>query len=191
MTETVSADAFLAWAGGVGIGFDPRFAGTDCLSLLLPCKTSRLWPNPDHPYSLPHFIGTVLDSLDWWGSAYLWPRVGPWPASGKTHLPNEQVRDVVWRGAGMPDGWAGAARIGREEWPEVVAALFAALALGGDSCSDLFFVPDHGRQIVHAGHHDAIRIECADEARMLELIRSMEQAGYPLPAEPPDVTCQD
>jgi hypothetical protein len=70
----------------------------------------------------------------------------------------------------------------------VVAALFASLALGGDSCSDLYFVPDHGRQIVWAGHHDAIHVECADEARILELERHMDGAGFALPTEPPDAT---
>lgn len=181
MIEAVSADAFLAWAVGVGIGFDPQYPGTGCLTLLPPREASRSWFVPDSPYGIPHFIGTMLRALDQWEFAYLWPRDGRWPAAGETHLPNEQVRDVVWRGAGLPSGWAGAARIGREEWPELVSALFAAVALGGDSCSDLFLVPDHGRQIVHAGHHDAIHIACADDLRLAEVVRSMEQAGYRLP----------
>jgi hypothetical protein len=84
----------------------------------------------------------------------------------------------------MPDGWAGAARVGPDGWPAIVAALFASLALGGDSCSDLYFVPDHGRQIVWAGHHDEIHIECADENRLLEFVRYMDGVGYALPTEP-------
>ena len=61
------------------------------------------------------------------------------------------------------------------------------MALGGDSCSDLYFVPDHGRQIVWAGHHDVIHVECADEARIQDLVRHMDAAGFALPTEPPDV----
>jgi len=49
-------------------------------------------------------------------------------------------------------------------------------------------MPNHGRQIVWAGHHDVIHIECADEARMLEVVRHLERAGFALPTEPPDGT---
>ena len=188
MAEAVSADDFLAWAAGADIGFDPRYPGTDCLSLLPPGESSRFWMLPDHPYSIPHLVETVLNGLDRWEAGYLWPRIGRWPTWADPGLPNERVRDVVWRGLGMADGWAGAARVRHDECPTVAAALFASLALGGDSCSDLYFVPDHGRQIVWAGHHDAIHVECADEARILELIRHMEGAGYALPTEPPDAT---
>src|SRR5262249_15334672 len=111
-----------------------------------------------------------------------------WPTWADPGLPNEQVRDVVWRGLGMPGGWAGAARIGREERPVVGAALFASLGLGGDSCSGLYFVTDHGRELVMAGYHDALHAECADEARILELVQHMEGAGYALPIEQPDGT---
>jgi hypothetical protein len=184
----VSADDFLAWAAGADIGFDPRYPGTDCLSLLQYREPSRFWVLPDHPYSIPHLVEAVLDGLDRWEAGYLWPRIGKWPTWADPGLPNERVRDVVWRGLGMPDGWAGAAHVGHDECPTVVAALFASLALGGDSCSDLYFVPDHGRQILWAGHHDAIHVECADEARILELVGHMEGAGFALPTEPPDAT---
>jgi hypothetical protein len=184
----VSADEFMAWAAGAGIGLDPGYAHSDCLCILPPRESSRFWILPDHPYSIPHFIGAVLKGLDRWETAYLWPRIGGWPAFTETHLPNERVRDVIWRGAGIPERWARGARVSPDECSAVVAALFASLALGGDSCSDLYFLPDHGRQIVLAGHHDAIHVECADEVRTAELVRHMEGAGYPLPTEPPDTT---
>src|SRR2546421_543366 len=131
----VSADEFLAWASGAGIGFDPRYPGTDCLSLLPPRESSRFWEKPEDAYSLPDLIEVVLDGLDRWEAGYLWPRVGQWPTAADPGLANERVRDVVWRALQMPAGWAGAARVGRDERPLVVAALFASLALGGDSTS--------------------------------------------------------
>jgi hypothetical protein len=186
VAEAVSADDFLSWAAGVGIGFDPRYPGAHCLVLLPPGESSRFWEVPEQPYPIPHFVETALDGLDRWEVGYLWPRSGHWPTWNDPGLPNERVRDVVWRGLGMAGRWAGAARIGRDELPVVVAALFASLALGGDLSSDLYFVPDHGRQIVWAGHHDVLHVECADEARIQELVRHMEGAGYVLPTESPD-----
>lgn len=186
--EPVSAEDFLAWADGTGIGFNPKYPGTDCLILLPPREASRFWVLPDQSYSIPYLVEAVFKGLDGWESGYLWPRIGQWPTWTDPGLANERVRDAIWRGLGMPGAWAGAARVGRGEEPAVVTALFASLALGGDSCSDLYFLPDHGRQIVWAGHHDAIYVECADEARMLEFVRHMDRAGFSLPTEPPDAT---
>jgi hypothetical protein len=188
VAAAVSADDFLAWAAGVGIGFNSGYPGADCLCLLPPRESSRFWVLPDHPYSIPHLVETLFGGLDRWEAGYLWPRTGRWPTWANPGLPSERVRDVVWRSLGLPAGWAGAARACRDEWATVVAVLFASLALGGDSCSDLYFVPDHGRQIVWAGHHDAIHADCADEVRILELVRHMEAAGFTLPTEPPDAT---
>ena len=56
------------------------------------------------------------------------------------------------------------------------------------SPDDLFFIPDHGRQLLQTDHHDVIHVRCADEARVLELVKHMEQEGYALPTEPPDAT---
>jgi hypothetical protein len=188
VAEAVSGRDFFTWAAGAGIGFDPRYPGTDRLRLLTPHEVSRFWVLPDHPYPIPHFVETVLSGLDRWETGYLWPRIGRWPTWADPGLPNERVRDVIWRGLGMPGGWAGPARVGRGERSAAVAALFASLALGGDSCSDLYFVPDHGLQLVWAGHHDAIHVECAGETRMLEFVRHMDAGGYPLPTVPPDAT---
>ena len=41
VAEAVSDDDFLTWAAGAGIGFDPRYPGTDGLSLLSPRESSR------------------------------------------------------------------------------------------------------------------------------------------------------
>lgn len=188
VAEAVSADEFLAWAAAAGIGFDPRYPGTDCLRLLPPRDWSRFWELPYHPRSIPSLVDAVLEGLDRWEAGYLWPRIGRWPTWTSSGLANEQVRDVFWRGLGMPGGWTGAARVSRDERPAIIAALVASLALGGDSCSDLFFVPDHGRQIVLAGHHDVIYVECAEEARILKLVRHMDRVGFALPTEPPDAT---
>jgi hypothetical protein len=174
VAEAVSVDEFLSWAAAARIGFDPRYPDSNCLVLLPPRESTRSWEVPEQAYPIPHFVETVLDGLDRWEVGYLWPRIGRWPTWKDPGLANERVRDVVWRGLGMPSRWAGAGRVGHDERPVVVAALFASLALGGDLTSDLYFVPDHGRQIVWAGHHDELHVECADESRIQELVRHMQ-----------------
>jgi hypothetical protein len=94
----------------------------------------------------------------------------------------------VLRGAGVPDGWAGPVRYRREEEEAVIAVLFAYLAFGWCGDDDLFFIPDHGRQLLQTDHHDVIHVECATEERAQELVAHMANEAYPLPTESPDCT---
>jgi hypothetical protein len=98
------------------------------------------------------------------------------------------VRDVILRGAGVPSGQAGAIRFGRDEEHILLAVLYANLAFGWCADDDLFFIPDHGRQLLHTDHHDVIHVECESEERVQKLVMHMADAGYELPREPPDGT---
>lgn len=144
---------------------------------------------PSDPSAWPHFAASLLDGLDEWDSGFLWPRSdGRWPDPAQSQSYNEGVRDVLLRGAGIPGGWGGAVRFGRDEEEALVAVLYAFLAFGWCVDDDLFFVPDHGRQLLHTDHHDVIHVECASEERVQRLVAHMVEAGYELPTELPDWT---
>src|SRR5262245_20152454 len=108
--EAVPGEAFLRWAAGVGVGFDPRYPDSRCLSLIPPREHARFWVLPADPFTWPRFAASLLGGLDEWGAGFLWPRAGSWPGSGRSQSYNEGVRDVLLRGAGIPDGWPGAVR---------------------------------------------------------------------------------
>jgi hypothetical protein len=186
--EAVSGEDFRRWTAGHGIGVDPRYPDSGCLSVLPPADYARFWVVPADPATWPHFVASLLGGLDEWATGLLWPRSGSWPQSGRSPSYNEGVRDVMLRGAGIPDGWAGAVRFERDEEDALVAVLFAAMAFGWCADDDLFFVPDHARQLLQTDHHDVIHAECRSEERVLELVAHMAAAGYELPAEPPDWT---
>jgi hypothetical protein len=186
--KTVSEQDFLPWAAEVGIGFDPRYPDSHCLSLLPPCEHARFWVLPPDPATWPHFVASLLGGLDQWESGFVWPRCGSWPNPALSQSYKEGVRDVLLRGAGIPGGWAGAVQFDHDEEDMLVAVLYASLAFGWCVDDDLFFVPDHGRQLLQTDHHDVIHVECASEARVLKLAAHMAEAGYKLPTEPPDWT---
>ena len=50
--QTVSGEEFLHWATARGIGVDPRYPASGCLSLLPPTDHARYWVVPDDPASL-------------------------------------------------------------------------------------------------------------------------------------------
>lgn len=184
--EAIPTAQFLTWAGGLHLGPHPDYP--DHLALLPPTDHARFWVLPCNPATWPHFVSAILDGLNPWVTGYLWPRSGRWPAAADHLTRNERVRQVTLRGAGISDGWAGAVRFDRAEVDVAVAVLCAFLTYGWHSPDDVWFVPDHGRQIVQTDHHDVIHVECRDEARVLALVEHMAGMGYGLPAEPPDAT---
>lgn len=186
--ESVSRDEFLRWAGDVGVGLDQRYSEPRCLTLIPPRKHNRFWVLPPEPASWPNIIMAVLAGLDEWRVGFLWPRSGGWPDPKRLASPIDNVRDVILRGAGIPGGFAGAVRVRRDEEVALYAVLFAYLTFGWCVEDDLFFVPDHGKQIVQTDHHDVIHVQCNSEERVLKFATFMADAGYKLPNVPPDWT---
>ena len=185
--QTICREDFWHQTAALGVGIDPNYPNSGCLSLLPPAEHARFWVVPPDPAAWPHFIASLLDGLDDWTSGLLWPRSGDWP-SGQPGSANEGVRGVILRGAGIPDGWAGAVRFDRAEEASLVAVLYAFVAFGWCVDDDLFFLPDHARQLLQTDHHDVIHAECRSGERVAELVAHMAAAGYELPAEPPDET---
>jgi hypothetical protein len=186
--QEVSGEEFLHWVASHRIGIDPRYPDSGCLSLLPPTDHARFWVVPGDPARWPHLAAALLGGLDEWETGLLWPRLGHWPQFGSSRSRNERVRDVVLRGAGIPEGWSGAIRFWRDEEDTLVAVLFAFMAFGWCSKDDLFFVPDHARQLIQTDHHDAVHAECCSEERIRALVAHMAAKGYELPTEPPDET---
>src|SRR4051812_8489550 len=186
--HALDGDGFLRWAAGVGVGLDPRFPDSERLCLLPPRDHARFWAVPSDPAAWAHFLATMLGGLDEWAEGFLWPRGGRWPRSAESGSRNERVRDVMLRGAGIPDGWSGAVRFARREEAELLTALFVVVAGGWGGHDDVFFVPDHGQQLLQTDHHDVVHVECASEERVLRLVKHLADEGYELPKEPPDWT---
>src|SRR5262249_12825198 len=126
--------------------------------------------------------------LDKWDYGLLWPRSGSWPDPAHSRSYDESVRDLLLRGVGFPVGWAGGMRFKSNEKDALVAVLYAALAFGWCVDDDLFFVPDHGRQLLQTDHHGVVHVDCASEERVHSLVDHMARAGYELPSELPDRT---
>ena len=182
--KPIPAEEFLSWAAQRGIHADEAK-----LFRMLPNRDhARFWVFPPDPAMLPYFVATLLDGLDEWATAFLWPRSGSWPEYGKSQSKNEAVRDVVLRGLGVPSGFSGAMQFDRKEEDALITLLFVYLIFAWCVDDDLVLVPDHGRQLLQTDHHDVIHAECLSEVRIQQLIAHMASEGYDLPTELPDDT---
>jgi hypothetical protein len=184
--KAIPADEFLRWAATVGVGFDRRFPDSGCFRLDPPGNHARFWELPADPSAFPHLTEVLLDAMDEWRTGFVWPRMGNWPTFERSG--NTDVRRIILRGANVPDGWNGAVSFDREEEDALLAVIFVSLAFGWCVADDLFFVPDHGRQVLHTDHHLVIHLECRTEERIGEVVAEVLGQGYPLPTELPDPT---
>jgi hypothetical protein len=186
--ELIESKDFLKSLNDLGIGFDPRYPHSGCLSLLPPNDHSRFWVLPQDPHVWNHFATSLIESLDDWNFGYLWPRNGSWPDWNRSENHNEKVRDLILQGVGIPSGWAGSVRFFRNELSSLIGVLYAYLAFGWCSEDDLFFIPNHGHQLLQTDHHDVVHVGCKSEERISDLISHMSRSGYELPTELPDET---
>ena len=58
--NAISDEEFFRWATDHGIGIDPNYPDSGCLSLLPPTDYDRFWVVPTDPAMLPHFVATLL-----------------------------------------------------------------------------------------------------------------------------------
>src|ERR1700722_6269077 len=125
--EPIPHDRFFKWLDKAGIGFAEGYPQSTSPTLLPLTDCARFWVVPPDPRAWPHFAEAVLDGLDDWEVGYLWRYAEKWPKPSEALSRNEKVRDTILRGAGIPDGWAGAIRCSREEITSVLAVLFSAM----------------------------------------------------------------
>ena len=107
--DAISAKEFLDWAADFGVGFRP--GSPDHLTLLPPAGHAHAWALPADPAAWPPFLSALLNALDPWAAAYLWPRPGRWPVAATCTDRTQALRQHALRTAGC----AGAARFDRDE----------------------------------------------------------------------------
>ncbi|MFT3878919.1 MAG: hypothetical protein QM703_04575 [Gemmatales bacterium] len=186
--QTVTGQEFWQHASKIGISIDQDYSDSFELAINPSHGHSRFWTLPTNIGVWPHFAVSVLSCIDKWDSGYLWPRFGKYPVSELSSSHNDSVRDFILRGAGVPSGWPGALRFNTEEKYALITVMFAFMSFSWSGNDDLYFVPDHGQQLVQLNHHKVIHVECTSEDRMILLVSQMLEAGYKLPTNPPDWT---
>ena len=191
--DLVDANDFLAWCRGHGIGPDERYSEPRCLVYTERPRHARFWDVPARAAQVPHFVAHLLAGGGDWSHCQVWPRGGAWPRDdvrlpAAEDGPGDCVRGIILGAAGVPPGYRGAVRFGREELGQLIAVLFAQVVFGWTVSDDLFVVPDHGRLFLHTDHHDVVHVEYAGEGAVGPFIEHMARGKYALPEELPDET---
>jgi hypothetical protein len=91
--EAIPGEDCLRWASGVAVGLDEDYPDAGCLRLVPRRDHTRFWVVPADPAIWPHFVASLIEGLDQWATAFLWPRAGGWPQSARSQAHNEGVRN--------------------------------------------------------------------------------------------------
>ena len=187
--DYVSTNEFLPIARALGVVPDVRYTDPRYLVHAPDPDVRRFWDAPENPRRFTALVASVLDGLDPWATCYLWPRTGWGHAAGRPSASaGESVYCWTLRAAGVRPDFDGPVRYAGDERLALEAALLAVRAFGFSVADDVFVVPDHGRQLVMVGHHEAVHVSFADEGRVGPFVTHMADRGFPLPDDLPDAT---
>jgi hypothetical protein len=89
---------------------------------------------------------------------------------------------------GIPNAGIGAAYFEREEENKLIAVMFVMMLFAVDSDDDLYFVPNHGQQLIKTDHHGVIHFKSLSEEGIQRAVRQLDEMGFPLPTKSPDET---
>ena len=186
--ETLTEAAFLAWAGGAGLGLDPKYPHSAVLVFQPDPHQDRFWEVPAEPERRPYFILSLLELMGDWQECHVWRRLGGWPESADPRRINDVVEWHILKGLGLPLGTADVVTFARAEVDKLVTLMFSTSVFGWSVGDDLYIVPDHARYIVQTDHHNVIHVSCRTAADVDEVVSRMAARGFALPEDLPDAT---
>jgi len=185
LMEWMGIEEFAAWAEKKGLILRPNPAEVAWIEL--PGGKSRFWLAPPNALRLSALFEDLLAGLEAWGTCVLWPTNSGWPSLHDGFKANDRVYNTILRLARINGPCEGSAVFSADERDILLAILVAHMSIK-QGFVDLFVVPDHGRQILHASHHDVVHVTCPNALSMNNFVQHMKAHHHELPEAPPDGT---
>jgi hypothetical protein len=176
--QTVTAEQFLAWTAGHGIGPDERYPHSNSFAYLPPPNQWIPLRAPTETRPLIAFLGDVLDGIGDWEKCLAWHRVGPWPDYSGLDRPFTSLYSFMLGGVGIPLGFDGAIAFARSELNRLIATAAAPILFGGTVWEDVLLFPDHGKLFLQCDHHQEVTITFSEPELMEPLILHMRGRGH-------------
>lgn len=186
--RTLTESAFLNWADGAGLEFDPRYPHSAVLRFRPDPDQDRFWEVPPEPECRPYFVLSFLELMGDWQQCHAWRHLGRWPKTPEPSRVNDMVELQIFEGLGVPLGSADVVTFDRSELYALVTLIFVTTIFGWSVAEDLYIIPDHARYILQTDHHNVIHVSFRDATDVDRWVRQMEERGFSLPADLPDST---
>lgn len=190
--ELVSTADFEAWAAAHGIGRNPAYPYSPSLAF---AGEEATWYRYRRPGTerMATFAERAVRVAAWGGGAWLHPpaRGGAWGLGEIEHWPPLAHLRAAIRGAGIPDGYAGAIRCAADE-VALAARLMAAALEHADCFWELAIVPLHARCVLASAEDGDLIGSFPSEGGRASYTAAVRQAGWTEPEEPdPRVSATD
>ena len=186
---TISEQEFLAGLASKGLTLNPIYPQSKSLTYGAGSE-SRFWIVPPRAAERPYFLSALVSLLGEWQSCYAWRPHGSWP--DRKTIDADRIGELVelniMAGLGAPPGSIDVLRFSRDERDSLVTLMFATSIFGWSVGEDLYVVPDNASAFIMVSHHEDVHATTARGGNIDHWVNSMAEAGYDLPANPPDAT---
>lgn len=176
--KELSESEFFQWAKTFHMDLDERHPPPQCLVYADKNHLWAYWDIPREPHQMIGFFESLLSEMESWQYGRILPRnrdCAYWPLSQESLY--KQVHQTLLHSLSLREGYRGPLEFSRSEIAELVAFLYLRVTLGESRDHDLFFVPDHGKQLMWI-QHNVIQITFP-EAEFLDIFaKRLEEKGY-------------
>jgi hypothetical protein len=157
--KLISKSAFHRQFARHGIALDCRYHPPQTLVFGGRSDLQRSWDMPGRVKDVARWITSLVDATQPEKKIYLYPRDGAWRAGDSVKL---FQTEAVFAMYGLKPTGDEVVEAEEAERDAVESLFFLSLVHGGTVADDVFLIPDHGKVILYADHHEAIHGEFGD-----------------------------
>lgn len=151
----------------LGIALDKRYAAPQTLEFLEVSDMRWTWSVPSKAKDWPRWITSLFDASKPDKTIYLYPRKGAW--GRRFDLQAFQISSV-FRSLGVDPSGDEVIEGTINERDAIETLFFLALLHGCTVSDDIFAIPDHGKLILYADHHEAVHASFSDGVFMNQML---------------------
>jgi hypothetical protein len=156
-----------------GIALDAKYAAPQTLEFIGASDFRWTWRVPSNAKDWPRWITSLFDASKPEKAIYLYPRQNAW-ARG-FDLQSFQTSSV-FHSMGVDPGSDDVIEATTDERDAIETLFFLALLHGGTVSDDIFAIPDHGKVILYADHHEAVHASFSDRIFMNQMLGDVIEA---------------
>ena len=157
--KLISKRAFLREFATHGIALDSGYNPPQTLVFESMSDLALSWEMPARIKELPRWITALLKASRPSRRTFLYPRDGAWSSGDSLKI---FQMSAIFSACGLTPTGDEVIEAEEAERDAVESLFFLSLVHGGTVSDDVFLVPDHGKVILYADHHEAVHASFAN-----------------------------
>lgn len=157
--KLLSKSAFLQQFATRGIALDSRYSPPQTLVFKEKTDLRWSWEMPGRVKDIARWITSLVDATRPEKNIYLYPRDRAWTSGDTLKL---FQTSAIFAAYGLKPTGDEVVEAEEAERDAVESLFSISLVHGGTVSDDIFLIPDHGKVILYADHHEAVHADFGD-----------------------------